>query len=213
LVKSLSMVQIAHSGSNEEKIGEILQAAQERFGLYGYEKTAMHEIADDLGISKASLYYYYPDKESLFCAVFEKEQHYFIRQLHEIIDKSDNPKELLLDFLGFRMTNFRKLYNLGRLGMEEVKDMKNIMSDLWANFRKMEQEEISRIFKKGMENKLFEIEDAYDTALLYLDAIRGLSILHLKSKDISRLTEEDHNMLDKKLKNFTHIFIQGISNQ
>jgi AcrR family transcriptional regulator len=207
------MVQIAHSGANEEKISEILHAAQERFGLYGYEKTAMHEIADDLGISKASLYYYYPDKESLFCAVFEKEQQYFIRQLHDVIDKSENPKELLLEFLSFRMNNFRKLYNLGRLGMEEIKGMNNIMSDLWANFRKTEQEEISRIFKKGMENKLFHIEDAYETALLYLDSLRGLSILYLKSKDISRLTEEDHVALEKKLRQFTHIFIQGISNK
>ena len=55
----------------------IIEAAQKRFGLYGVEKTSMREIANDLKLSKASLYYYFPDKESLYKAVVEKEQKEF----------------------------------------------------------------------------------------------------------------------------------------
>ena len=68
------MVQIVHSGDNSDKISNILSAAQKRFGLYGLEKTTMKEIASDLGVSKASLYYYFPDKESLLKAVVELNQ-------------------------------------------------------------------------------------------------------------------------------------------
>ena len=53
------------SGSDKsDKVKLIIEASQRRFGLYGIEKTSMREIADDLKLSKASLYYYFPDKES-----------------------------------------------------------------------------------------------------------------------------------------------------
>jgi AcrR family transcriptional regulator len=59
--------------ARNEKVQMIIEASQRRFGLYGIEKTSMREIADDLKLSKASLYYYFPDKESLYKAVVEKE--------------------------------------------------------------------------------------------------------------------------------------------
>ena len=41
---------------------KILDAADKRFRLYGFKKTAMAEIADDMGMSTANLYRYFPHK-------------------------------------------------------------------------------------------------------------------------------------------------------
>lgn len=38
----------------------------------GYEGTSMRQIADALGINKASLYYHFPNKEALLRAAFER---------------------------------------------------------------------------------------------------------------------------------------------
>lgn len=43
----------------------IRQAAAERFFEQGYEATTVREIADDLDIRAASLYYHYPDKQQI----------------------------------------------------------------------------------------------------------------------------------------------------
>ena len=51
----------------------------------------MREIADDLKLSKASLYYYFPDKESLYSAVVEKEQDEFIAKISECITREEEP--------------------------------------------------------------------------------------------------------------------------
>ena len=67
------------------KMQQIIDVAQKRFGVYGLEKTSMREIAEDLNLSKASLYYYFPDKESLYRAVVEKEQDEFIAKISENI--------------------------------------------------------------------------------------------------------------------------------
>jgi AcrR family transcriptional regulator len=48
---------------------QIRAAAIELFTANGYEKTSLREIADRVGVTKASLYYHYPSKQALLEAV------------------------------------------------------------------------------------------------------------------------------------------------
>ena len=97
------MVYITHSGENAGKIGSILSAAQKRFGLYGLEKTSMKEIAADLGMSKASLYYYFPDKEGLFKAVVEMEQEEFFLAVQQAQEVTPDPIVMLKEYTSAAM--------------------------------------------------------------------------------------------------------------
>jgi AcrR family transcriptional regulator len=49
----------------------IRAVAVELFTERGYEKTSLREIADRVGITKASLYYHYPSKQALLLAIVE----------------------------------------------------------------------------------------------------------------------------------------------
>src|ERR1700753_3205026 len=60
---------------------KILEASYQRFLHYGYSKTTMNEIAGDLSMSKALLYYYFPDKSQLYVAVMRKLSQEFIKTL------------------------------------------------------------------------------------------------------------------------------------
>lgn len=50
----------------------ILGEAARRFVASGYHGISMREIAESIGVSKASLYYHFQDKESLFLAILEQ---------------------------------------------------------------------------------------------------------------------------------------------
>jgi AcrR family transcriptional regulator len=52
----------------ERRRGEILHAALRAFRDHGYHATTLDDIADALGVRKAGLYYYFPDKESILYA-------------------------------------------------------------------------------------------------------------------------------------------------
>jgi AcrR family transcriptional regulator len=52
----------------ERRRGEILHAALRAFRDQGYHATTLDDIADALGVRKAGLYYYFPDKESILYA-------------------------------------------------------------------------------------------------------------------------------------------------
>lgn len=51
----------------------ILRAAREHFLTRGYAGITMQEIADDVGLTKAAIYYHFGDKDGLFEAVYVAE--------------------------------------------------------------------------------------------------------------------------------------------
>ena len=55
---------------NDRK-NEIIEAAKKRFAK-GYSPTSMDDIARDVGITKASLYYFFKGKEEIFSAIIEE---------------------------------------------------------------------------------------------------------------------------------------------
>ena len=50
---------------------EILDAALVLFADQGYDKTSLREIAEQVGVTKAALYYHFPSKEEILVALFE----------------------------------------------------------------------------------------------------------------------------------------------
>jgi len=54
---------------NNNKRDSIIAAAHAQFRLYGYRKTSMEDIAGELGISRASLYSYFENKDEIFRSV------------------------------------------------------------------------------------------------------------------------------------------------
>jgi len=49
----------------------ILGAAERLFAQRGYQATRLEEIAEQVGIRRASLFYYFKDKRALYDAVLE----------------------------------------------------------------------------------------------------------------------------------------------
>ena len=73
--------------STEEKI---LEAAKTVFVTKGMEGARMQEIADEAGINKALLHYYFRSKERLFEAIFSNVIQFAFPKISQII-KSDVP--------------------------------------------------------------------------------------------------------------------------
>ncbi|MEO8447914.1 MAG: TetR/AcrR family transcriptional regulator [bacterium] len=64
----------------------ILQSAKEIFHKKGLEGSRMQEIADNAGINKAMLHYYFRSKDKLFDAVFEDALKNFLPKVNELLN-------------------------------------------------------------------------------------------------------------------------------
>lgn len=198
------------SSGKTGKINSIIEAAQRLFGIYGFEKVSMQEIADELTLSKASLYYYLPDKESLYIAVIEKEQEEFLSKINEQTCNISDPSEFLKEYAVRRLSFFKTLLNLSRLRSEYYSNLKPIFSETVENFREKERKIISGILEKGIKEGTFVSLDIFRTANLFLDLLRGLRIATINSKKKYYLEQEEYEKLMKKTVDFAEIFIKGL---
>ncbi|MCX6320791.1 MAG: TetR/AcrR family transcriptional regulator [Bacteroidia bacterium] len=199
------------SGSEKSiKVQLIIEVAQRRFGLYGVEKTSMQEIADDLKLSKAFLYYYFPDKERLYKAVVEKEQNEFLARISEKILNIQEPELLLREYVSTRLSYFRTLLNISRLRLEAYSDLKPVFRETISLFKEKEKEIIVRIFEKGVSKGIFSIKDPDQTASLFLDLLKGLRISVVNDKKTLFIEQKEYDRLLEKTIAFTDIFIKGL---
>ena len=58
-----------NKNKRDEKRDAMLLGAHTQFRIYGYRKTSMEDIARELGISRASLYSYFENKDEIFRSV------------------------------------------------------------------------------------------------------------------------------------------------
>ena len=198
------------TSDRNEKVQMIIEASQRRFGLYGIEKTSMREIADDLKLSKASLYYYFPDKESLYKAVVEKEQAEFIAKISERMVSIRKPEQLLLEYANARLSYFRSLLNLSRLRLEAYSGLNPGFLAAIQIFKEKEKEIIKKIFEKGINSGIFKIKDTDQLATMYLDLLRGLRITLIKEKETLFIEQAEYDLLLEKTIAFTNFFIKGL---
>ena len=204
------METIAPTREHEGKIDFILKAAQKRLGLYGYEKTTMQEIAADISMSKAALYYYFPDKESLFKAVIENEQKEFIRLLERRIAGITEADMMIMEIVEMRHTLFRKFLNLSKFRLSDNKKVKPLLIDLYDRMREIEAEILTTVFNKGKESGIFHFEDASEIALLFSDLLQGIRIMEIKRMATLEMTAEENDHLIKMLREATALFINGL---
>lgn len=85
---------------------QVIEAARELFGQYGYRKVSMDEIAKKSGVTKKTIYTYFKDKNDL-AKYFLYEGINDIKNITEEIDKKDIPfaskiNEMLIAVLKYR---------------------------------------------------------------------------------------------------------------
>lgn len=204
------MKRIEQDTDKVDKISQIIQTAQKRFGIFGLEKTSMREIANDLNLSKASLYYYFPDKETLYRAVIEKEQHEFLTEVSDNLLSIRQPEKILLEYASIRLIYFRKLLNLSRLRYEAYADLRPAFRTSLESFRGREEEIIIKILEKGVSSGIFAKMNSAKTASLFLDLLKGLRMSVVTDKTTLIIENEEFEKLLEKTLDFTHIFIKGI---
>src|SRR5690606_21938613 len=96
----------------DKKRTQILEAATRRFAHFGLTKTTMSEIAKDLSFSKALLYYYFPDKNTLYAAVLEHVMTRSFEQMESELSVIADSQEAVMHMLDKRIEFITKYYTL-----------------------------------------------------------------------------------------------------
>ncbi len=196
----------------DDKRNQIIAAALKRFSHFGIAKTSMSEIAEDLKLSKANLYYYFPDKFSLIEAI----AYGIIEESDMIINKAieeiHNTQDLLIRMLDLKKEYLEKHYML-ILNLNEINMAEERWLALWKVLFTREVDTISKIFKKGIERGELVTFDVGPTSELYVAMIRGLAMFCDNATSHLFLGKEQLAEFIEKQKQAAIIFINGIKKQ
>lgn len=187
----------------EKEIKErILKQAEQLFLQFGYSKVTMDEIAASLGMSKKTLYKFFPGKEALVkemitsmkCSIDEHIDYVWSNQEMDFMDKLKS----VMNFIGKQTT---KLH--GPL----LEDLHKSIPEVWQEIHDFRKENAVKRFSvfinEGVESGVFRKDlDRQLIVLFYLHAVQGL----INPETLSQLPYSANQIFDAIIR----IIFEGI---
>ena len=190
----------------------IIEAALKRFAHYGLAKTTMSEIAKDISLSKALLYYYFPDKKSLIVGVIEKVFTDYFDLLKKKYNPDDTVENILFQTIEIRNSFFMKYFML-RIS-EGLPDIFNddAMKKKLTALKDSEKVFYAEIFERAQEKGEIKHENMAHIAELYLESLMGLTNMCIMELGKDLLPDKKTvNRMTQKQKDLSSIFTRGLS--
>jgi TetR/AcrR family transcriptional regulator len=157
---------------------EIIEVAIRRFSHYGFSKTTMNEIADDVKITKANLYYYYPDKVALIKDVICSISTSLIVTAEEIVEAYDGDLfATLFALLEFRTEHMRKYYMLYiNENLDWIRD--ESFAEFIENIECKDLEVLQSLMNKAVSEGTLKMDNVDESTAVLRSVIKGLALNH-----------------------------------
>lgn len=195
----------------DEKRIKILETAKRRFAHYGMAKTTMAEIAKDLSFSKALLYYYFPDKNSLYAAVVEHIIEESEAHVQQAINKTKTVLQGVLALLEISMDFKKKYFYLLEYTILMRKELPSELDEMIMCSFNSQQRDLESIFLRGIKNQELKEIDVEQTARIFIFGTFGMRLSVVK--DFKNDFIPDKSEFDAILamqKKFAEIFVEGL---
>ena len=201
----------AANDQQDVKKEKILEAAHHRFLHYGYSKTTMNEIAADLSLSKALLYYYFPDKSQLYLAVMRKVAGDYLHTLKSRIKTFANLKEAFVFQINthhqFIVTNYN-FFDYFRLNEQNLPDT---IWDIVGQVRETEASLLVTAIKdEAAKGNIPPIDNAEEIVGLLLDALHGVRVSAQTHKKVIFPQKDQLDEIHTRRLLLVDIFMKGL---
>lgn len=162
--------------NEEDTRKRIMVEARELFFRYGFSKVTMDEAADKLGMSKKTLYKYFPSKEDLLGAVTTDHLKECDDQLRDICNrKGAGPLEKFRSLMDYVADEYAKMSD------SLVHDLQRSAPEIWKQVEETRRDhiftEFGALLKEGRQKGIFRKDvDESLFLLIYFEVVQH--ILH-----------------------------------
>lgn len=191
---------------------QIRIAALHCFSRFGFNKTTMDDIASNIGMKKASLYYYYKNKEAIFSEMVETEVHDFIYEAEKRISKMKSPTKKLYYLVKQETEYFQEKVGVFDLSVSTIIETQPILNQIIQKVRQKDVNLWAKIIKEGIEKNEFRKCNAVkvaDTIRTVLDSIKFREIQITK---VMSAAEINYAKIKKNGKEMIDLIINGLKN-
>lgn len=185
------MVAIADSNRNPEPSGRsdsedrVVASAVHLFATKGYDGASIREIIEEAGVTRPVLYYYFKNKEDLFCQIIEREFERHYQNMDEIIAGYTTCRERLTALVEHTFARVEESPETVRMMVRFF--LASPDTELRLNREQLEAERIGRIVRimqDGLEQGEILEGDAVTLAVVF----SGLVDMHVMARGAHRIS-------------------------
>jgi AcrR family transcriptional regulator len=152
----------------------VIEAAREEFYKFGFSKVTVDEIASKLGMSKKTIYKYFPSKDDLVHIVTQETMNEMELTCSNIVKREDVD---FVDKLREMMTHVAIQYS--KMGVFLLEDLQKNVPQVWKEIdefrRKRIYADFGKLLREGMQKGMFRNDiDEQLILLIYANAVQTI---------------------------------------
>ena len=160
--------------SRQERREQLLDAAREVMLRYGYRKATLEDVAQQAGVSRATVYNYFSNKEELFRAIISQ----VVQRLREAVaadlDPTAPPDEQLLAFVRARERHIKQIKDFYVLTLNVGREMMPMAQGEIDRLQAQERSFVAGLLQHGVRTGRVRNVDPVRLSAALLSALRGL---------------------------------------
>ncbi len=191
----------------KEKIG---RSAMQCFAKFGLDKTTLDDIAQAVGLNKASLYYYYKNKEDIFIEVALKEGEDFINSLQETTLLKEGVENRTAFYLESRFNYYKNVLNMNRVSVDTLNKILPRFFELYNALMKREKIFLTQLLEKAAKEENLMMADPENTASVLINLTDALKHSVEQQAILKGETEIDYTQSLQDIKFLVSLIFTGI---
>lgn len=137
----------------------ILQAGSECFARFGFDKTTLDDIGRRAGLNKASLYYYFKNKEEIFIAVVLAGTQSFIADLQVKTLAFPDVRKQVRFFLTERIRRYGEVIHLTKLSIDHLQKLEPMFDVVYQETKTKEVAFLTELIRKAAHENALAIHE------------------------------------------------------
>ena len=159
----------------ENKIN-ILDVGQNLFAKFGLTKITIEDIAKKARTGKASIYYYFKNKESIYKEMIQKEGKTIQEKIRIAIKKENDPHDKLFAYFVTHVIAVKECANYYSVLRDSYLEHYHFIEKDRAAYDVFEMTTVSHILQEGVQKGIFDIKDIRLMAEIIVVALKGLEL-------------------------------------
>jgi TetR/AcrR family transcriptional repressor of mexJK operon len=190
--------------AGESRREEILNAAFEQFSSYGFRRTSMEDIAQRTGVSRASLYLHFKNKEEIFRSLSEVMHEQALAGVEAALKRDAPAEERVRLAVEAKVVGFLEIVRDSPHGAELMDESSRLCGEVAARTEERLQKLLTQAFRSAARDGEIDLQAASLSAPAAADLFR-LSAYGFKQAGL------DPEVFRRRLSDFSRVFFAGLA--
>lgn len=173
-------------------------AALRLFALHGFQATGIRQIADEAGISVATLYHYMVTKEDLLEELMRRSMCHLIEPAQAMFEQVTDPSDRIVRLVEFHVRKHARENLLSIVGDTELRSLSPPLRREIVALRDLYQRMWVDVIQAGVERGAFRVPDVKLAAFALIEMCTGVAHWYSPGGRLS-LDEVAKNFVDMAL--------------